>query len=128
MTILVVDDQPNLARVTAVALRLLGCQTQIAHSTAEADQLLAREKIDAVLLDVNLAGESGFEFLSELLSRPTRLPVVMFTAQTKDEVAAEALQRGAFDCLVKPFSLDDLRHQIARLTEYLGSTVPHPEK
>jgi DNA-binding NtrC family response regulator len=119
MTILVVDDQPTLSRVTAVALRMIGCQTHTAGSIAEASQLLGVEKIDAVFLDVNLAGESGFEFLSELVARPAPLPVVMFTAHTLDEVIDEARQRGAFDCMVKPFSVDDLRGQIKRLTEHL---------
>jgi len=120
MKILIVDDKPNLARVTALALRGLGCETFTAGTTAGAIQLLAAEKIDAVFLDVNLDRESGFEFLSLLVSQSTDLPVVMFTAQTREEVAGEALRRGAFDCLVKPFGMDDLREQLARIQAHIN--------
>jgi DNA-binding response OmpR family regulator len=118
MNILIVDDQPNLSRVTAVALRMLGCETFSASTTSDALQLLDSEKLDAVFLDVNLGGESGLEFLSQLVAQPHRPPVVMFTAQTKDEVAAEALRRGALDCLVKPFTLEDLRTQLTQIERH----------
>lgn len=121
MKILVVDDQPNLARVTAVALRMLGCETRTAGTSAEATQIITGEKIDAVFLDVNLAGESGFEFLSQLVAQ-SNLPVVMFTAQSRDEVVDEALRRGALDCLMKPYTLDDLRLQLARIEARLGQS------
>jgi len=124
MTILVVDDQPNLARVSAMALRVLGCQTQVAHSIAAAKVVLARDKVDAVFLDVNLRGENGFDYLSTLTARPGRLPVVMFTAEAQEEIAAEARGRGAFDCLVKPFDLADLRRQVERLREFLHPEAP----
>ena len=119
MTILVVDDQPNLVRVTAVALRMLGCSVHTASNIAEANQLLGAEKIDAVFLDVNLSGESGFDFLSVLSARADARPVVMFSAQAREEIVAEARARGALDCLMKPFNLDDLRLQLARIAEHL---------
>lgn len=120
MTILIVDDQPNLTKVTVVALRLLDCRTFTARSSAEADQILATERIDAVFLDLNLGEESGFDYLARLLAAPKPLPVVMFTAQSVDEVAAEAERRGAFGCMLKPFTLDDLRNQITRISDHLG--------
>jgi DNA-binding NtrC family response regulator len=123
MNVLIVDDQMNLARITAVALRLLGCQTFIAASIEAASQKLDVEKIDAVFLDVNLGGESGMEYLSLLKARPAGPPVIMFTAQERDEVAGEALRRGAFDCLTKPFTLEDLRRQLARIEEHRQSTL-----
>lgn len=128
MTILIVDDQPNLTKVTAVALRLLQCRTLCASSSTEADQLLAAEKIDAMFLDINLGEESGFDYLSRLVAQPKSLPVVMFTAQTADEVAGEAKARGAFDCMVKPFSLDDLRNQIARISDHLQTSATRPSR
>lgn len=123
MTILIVDDQPNLTKVTVVALRMLDCRSFIATSTATANQLLAAEKIDAVFLDINLGEENGFDYLSQLIARSKPLPVVMFTAQARDEVSFEAQQRGAFDCMVKPFSLDDLRNQIARISDHLATSA-----
>ena len=118
MNILIVDDKPNLIRVTAVALRTLGCETLGAGTIAAATQLLATQKVDAVLLDVNLGGENGLEFLSQLTSQPASPPVVIFSSHTKDEIAAVALSHGAFDCLLKPFTLDDLRQLIEKITQH----------
>ena len=118
MNILIVDDKPNLARVTAVALRTLGCHSLTAGSTAAANQVLETVEIDAVFLDLNLNGEDGFVFLSELVARPKRVPIILFTAHSPDEIEKEALRRGAFDCLFKPFTLDDLRRQLAKIEQY----------
>ncbi|HEX2861956.1 MAG TPA: response regulator [Lacunisphaera sp.] len=118
MNILIVDDKPSLARVTAVALRTLGCQASTATNTASASQLLATQKFDAMFLDINLGGENGLDYLSQLVTQPDAPAVIMFTSYTKDEVAEEARSRGAFDCLVKPFTLDDLREQLSRLRDH----------
>ena len=118
MNILIVDDKPNLARVTAVALRTLGCHSFTADSTASATQVLEIEKIDAVFLDLNLNGEDGFQFLTQLVARPLRVPIILFTAQSREEIEAEALRRGAFDCLFKPFTLDELREQLVKIEQY----------
>jgi DNA-binding NtrC family response regulator len=119
MNILIVDDQPNIARVTAVALGLLGCRTFTTNTPAGATEILGAEKIDALFLDVNLREKSGMEFLSQLAAQDRRPPVIMFSAKNKDEFAAEALRRGALNCLTKPFNLDDLRQQMAQIEQYL---------
>lgn len=118
MNILVVDDHPNLVRVTALALRALGCRTFTAGTTAAATQLLGTEKIDGIFLDVNLGAESGLDFLSQLVAQAVRPPVIMFTAQAKDEVVGEALRRGALGCLIKPFNMEELGEQMKRLEQH----------
>lgn len=118
MNILIVDDKPNLARVTAVALRTLGCKSCTAEDIASANQLLQSKKFDAVFLDLNLNGENGFLFLSELVGRALSVPIILFTAHPKEEIADEAKSRGAFDCLIKPYTLDDLRQQVVRIEQY----------
>lgn len=117
MNILIVDDKPNLVRVTAVALRTLGCQTFGASTTTAATQLLAKERIDAVFLDLNLGGESGLDFLSQLTAR-SNTPVIIFTAHPKDEVVDRIWDRGAFGYLLKPFTVEDLRQQLAHIKQF----------
>ena len=118
MNILVIDDHPNLVRVTVMALHTLGCRTFTAATTAAATRLLGTEKIDGIFLDVNLGAESGLDYLSQLVAQDTRRPVIIFTAQAKEEVAGEALRRGALGFLVKPFTLADLKQQMTRLEQY----------
>lgn len=117
MNILVVDDHPNLVRITALALRTLGCQAFTAGSTAAATHVLQTEQIDGIFLDVNLGAESGLEFLSRLVAQSNQPPVVLFTAQAHDEIAQEASRRGAIGCLVKPFSLETLSQQLNRMKQ-----------
>lgn len=118
MTILIVEDHPNLARITAIALREMGCRTFTANSIATATEQLEKETIDGIFLDVNLGAESGFDFLAQLVAQPARPPVIMFTAQHRDDIAAEAQRRGALGCLIKPFNLDDLRQQIEHIERH----------
>jgi two-component system response regulator (stage 0 sporulation protein F) len=123
MNILVVDDKPAMARVTALALESLGCRAFTAPTRAAAGRILATERIDLLFLDVNLGGECGFELLAELRAAPVAPPVVMFTAHERDEIHDEARRRGALDCLVKPFTLDDLRRQLDRVEKRSPETV-----
>ena len=118
MNILIVDDDSNLVRVTVVALQSLGHRALVAGSFAAANEFLETKQIDAVLLDLNLNGENGFPFLSELVAKAIRAPVILFTAQARDEVEEEAKRRGAFDCLVKPFTMEDLRQQLAQIERF----------
>jgi DNA-binding NtrC family response regulator len=117
MNVLIVDDQPRIAQVTATAFTLLGCRPFTAPNTAEAERMLGAEKIDALFLDVNLSDECGWDYLSRLVARA--LPVVVFTALAREEVEEEASRRGALACLLKPFALDDLRQQVARIEQFL---------
>jgi CheY-like chemotaxis protein len=131
MNALIVDDQPTIARVTATALGLLGWRTFATRTTAGAIELLGTEKIDALFLDLNLRGENGLELLSRLAGLERRPLVIMFTAENRDEFAAEAFRRGAFSCLIKPFSLEDLRGQMVQIEQYLrhreGSLISHEQ-
>ncbi len=122
MNVLIVDDQPTLARVTAVAFHTLGCRTRIAGTLSTARYLLAAEQFDVIFADVNLRGESGYDLFAHLGERHAHVPVVMFTAQTREEIAAEAVRHGAFDYMLKPFTLDSLRQQLARVREHLQMT------
>jgi DNA-binding NtrC family response regulator len=123
MNILIVDDQPSIARVTEVALGILGCRTFTTRTTADAAKVLCRERIEAIFLDLNLRGESGLDFLSQLTALDRRTPVVIFTAKNKGEFAEEAQRRGAFSHLAKPFGLDDLRRQLTQIELYHGQRL-----
>ena len=132
MKILIVDDHASLARVTAVALSLLDCETLIAEDIATATRLLSTESVDAILLDLNLRGESGLDFLSQLVSESISVPIVAFTALDRQEVGAEAIRRGAISCLGKPFDLDDLSKHLQHIKDHrqralLAVDSPHFE-
>jgi two-component system, NtrC family, response regulator AlgB len=117
MNILIVDDELGIQRSTSYALRAMGHQTFIASNTRQAQRTLAEEPIDAVFLDVMLGNESGLDFLPQLQSMGFDQPVIVFTAHTSIESAVEAMRRGAYDYIQKPFIPEDIKQKLAKLEQ-----------
>ena len=107
MKILIVDDEEAARYGMSRALR--NYTIAEAASVDEARRRVAAEKPDLIILDINLPGTSGLEYLKELSSQETAPPVVMITAHGSERTAVEAIKSGAYDYLAKPFEVDDLR-------------------
>src|SRR5205085_1431309 len=88
-----------------------------AESVKSAEISLDTYQPDIVLLDVKLASESGLAFLPEIVSRPNPPLVIVITAHGSERLAVEALKKGAYNYLAKPFDLDELRLQVLNATE-----------
>jgi two-component system, cell cycle sensor histidine kinase and response regulator CckA len=100
--ILIVDDNEDHALLATEFLHMSGPFTiRMAQDTQEMWQALADEVPDVVLLDYNLPGGNGLEALAQFAARGYRMPVVMVTGRGDERVAAQAIQRGAIDYLVK---------------------------
>src|ERR1700755_1508761 len=109
--VLVVDDEEAAGYGTRRALVSAGYEIEEAASVEDARTAVAANKPDLILLDVNLPGASGLEYLSEISeSDDERKPlVVMVTAYGSERKAVEAIKAGAYDYLSKPFEIEDLR-------------------
>ncbi len=83
-----------------------------AASGKEGLEVIEREPVDAVLLDINMPGMSGLEALREIRRRKPDLPVIMITAESDREVAESAAKAGAFDYMVKPPDFDYLEQTL----------------
>ena len=106
--ILVTDDDRTIRRNLVLLLRSEGYQTLEA---VDGDEALARIKSDApdaVLLDLKMPGRGGLEVLAELGPALADLPVIVVTALGGSAAAIEAMRRGAYDYLTKPFDLDEV--------------------
>jgi NtrC-family two-component system response regulator AlgB len=115
MNILVIDDDNSLRRTIRMSLEVLGHHAVEARDGAEALDLLAHRPLEMALLDLRLAQEQGLELLPKLLSVAPGLHVVIVTAYATIETAVEAMRRGAFDYLPKPFTPDQLRVVLERI-------------
>ena len=106
--VLVVDDEPSICALLASVLPLPQYAVTT-HGSAE-DALADFEPghFDIALLDKNLPGQSGLELLAVLRARDPELPVLLMTGFASMETAIEALRRGAYDYLEKPFADIDL--------------------
>ena len=110
--ILVVDDDPQMLRYLRDALLGAGYAPLVAADQRELPELLKAEKPVLVVLDLILPGTDGIE-LMETVPGLADLPVIFISAYGRDETIARALEAGAEDYVVKPFSQTELTARIA---------------
>ncbi len=106
-TILVVDDEPQIRRVLRTTLTSRGYVIVDAKTGEEGIELVHKEKPDLVLLDVNMPGMGGLETCREI-RRGSNAPIIMLTVRDAERDKVAALDAGADDYVVKPFSIEEL--------------------
>jgi DNA-binding NtrC family response regulator len=116
-TILIVDDEKNIREHLATYVRSLGHRGEVAADAAAALALLERHEPDVVFSDVRMAGMDGLALLREIRRRRPEAVVVLMTAYATVAEAVEAMRAGAYDYLVKPFSLEQVGMLLARVLE-----------
>jgi DNA-binding response OmpR family regulator len=109
--ILLVDDDPDIARLVQHILRTSGLGPAIQVTTGR-EALASLAAVDIVLLDQQLPDTSGLDVLDAIRSRPNPPAVVLVTAHGNESLAAAALRRGADDYLAKDSALNELLPQI----------------
>jgi two-component system, OmpR family, response regulator len=111
--VLVVDDEPMIRQLVADFLAEAGYQIDTAANGSEALHVMARQKPDAVVLDLMMPklDATGFVELMRLNPRYARLPIVVMTAAFN--AAEEAARLGAQACVTKPFELEELVDTVA---------------
>jgi DNA-binding NtrC family response regulator len=107
--VLVVDDEDRVRKLLTRLLQEEGCRVQVASSGREALEALEREAYDLVLTDLTMPGMSGMDLLSEIREKWSEMSVILVTAFGTVESAVEAMHKGAFHYITKPFKLDEVR-------------------
>jgi NtrC-family two-component system response regulator AlgB len=115
--ILIVDDEKNIRTHLATYVRGLGHTVETAADAAAALAALASHDFEVVLSDVRMAGMDGLALLREIRRQRPSTVVVLMTAYATVPEAVEAMRAGAYDYLVKPFSLDQVGLLLARVLE-----------
>src|SRR4051812_5218092 len=121
-SVLVVDDNPAVREALALLLSLRDIRAVPARSAAEAIALLERERVDAVIQDMNFSddttsGEEGVQLFRAIRERQPDMPVVLLTAWTRLESAVELVKAGAADYLAKPWDDAKLLAVVENLLE-----------
>jgi two-component system OmpR family response regulator len=117
--VLVVDDEPNLVEVVAMALRFQGFEVETATSGHEAILAVERFKPHLMVLDVMLPDIEGFEVANRLGAQRAGVPIIFLTARDSTEDKVRGLSGGGDDYMTKPFSLEEL---VARIRTILRRT------
>jgi two-component system, NtrC family, response regulator AtoC len=125
--ILIVEDNEDLCLVLADNLKKAGHNVKTAFAGEDAIQLLNKEIYDLMLLDVRLPQKNGMQVLKEAHDIDPDLLIVMITAHGTIQSAVDAMKAGAYDYLMKPFELDELRMVVAKAleTQKLKREVKH---
>jgi DNA-binding NtrC family response regulator len=106
-TVLVVDDEEGV-RASIRAILEQTCEVLEAEHGAAALEILAQREVDLVMLDQRMPGESGVDVLPRVKALDPQVVVVIATAVRDIRTAVEALKRGAYDYLIKPFEVDEI--------------------
>lgn len=116
-TILLIEDDPVVARATDILFRLAGHRVDLAGDPEVAFSLLARRRYDAILLDLNFTagrsdGEQGLECLRRIIAADPAACVVVITAHSGIRIAVAAMQAGAHDFVMKPWRREALLEKV----------------
>jgi putative nucleotidyltransferase with HDIG domain len=112
LTLLVVDDEEAIRNALRKFLTQQGYEVATAASGEEALEILRRQRITGMLLDVNMPGISGVELVPQIMELEPTIAILMLTAVNDATSAALCMQRGAFDYLIKPIDLGHLGRAI----------------
>ena len=122
--ILVVDDEPNIVDVVAMALRFQGFEVATAGTGAEALERIGAFRPQLMVLDVMLPDTTGFELAERLGAQRGQIPIIFLTARDATEDKLRGLTSGGDDYVTKPFSLEELVARIRVILRRTGQTEP----
>lgn len=114
ITILAVDDEPNMRRLLEISLRQAGYRAMSASHGREALEIIQQQQIDLVVSDLHMPGMNGLQLLETLRKEYEHLPFIMVTAQGEIKTAVEAMKLGASDYILRPFELETLEVAIEK--------------
>ena len=140
LSVLVIDDEPNIRKALAISLEAEGHQVVAVGNVKDALSEANRRYFDLALVDLRLGTESGMELITALRAACPWTKSVVITAYASIDSAVEAMRRGAFDYLPKPFTHDQvallvskvaevraLEHQVESLQQALSEIAPEAD-
>jgi two-component system response regulator GlrR len=115
--LLVVDDDRNLLKIITMRLESLDYEVTAAQNEEEAKQAVTAAAFDLAVIDLQLVHQDGISLMEELHLTSPEMPAIILTAHGSIESAVEAIKRGAYTYLTKPFDARELALQVERALE-----------
>jgi len=116
-SILIIEDNEDLCQTLADVLKKDGNKVTTAFKGKDGLDILEKDIIDLVLLDIKLPDLNGIKILQTIKDKDPDILVIMITATTDARPAVDAMKMGAYDYLMKPFDLDQLKLVVAKALE-----------
>jgi len=126
--LLILDDEPIVGRRLAPALNKLGCEIEAFEDPERALKRMEEKGFQIVVTDVRMENIDGLKVLEKVLARSPGTKVIMITGYATLEIAREALTKGAFDFIAKPFTPGELRKIVVKAAQALGFNLKHGEE
>lgn len=121
-TLLLVDDEPDIREMLALILSDITPNIDEAENGSEALEKTKLKRYDAIISDVKMPKKDGMQLLADLRKMSNQTPFVILTGHGDKETAVEALKRGAFDFIDKPFREEALMSTVRKAIE-LGQEI-----
>lgn len=120
LDILLLDDEPIVGKRLKPALEKMGSEVEVFQDSEVALSRLAQKEFHIVVTDIRMDNIDGMQVLEFVRERWPNTKVIMITGYAMMSLAREAMDKGAFDFIAKPFKPDDLRQVITKAAQALG--------
>jgi CheY-like chemotaxis protein len=120
LSVLILDDEPIVGKRLRPQLEKAGFEVECFEAPAEALARIEQKEFDIVVTDLRMEGMDGIQILEHIMAHCKRTRVILITGYATVEVAREALVKGAFDFIAKPFKPKDLRAVVSKAALSLG--------
>ncbi len=127
LEVLLLDDETIVGKRLKPALAKIGCNVEVFEDPKAALDRIDQKEFDIVVTDIRMDEIDGLQVLEHVLKKSPRTKVIMITGYAMMSLAREAMEKGAFDFIAKPFQPNDLRKVIARAAKVLGSSINFDE-
>ena len=118
--VMLVDDEAIVGNRLKPALTKIGCKVAVFEDPKEALKKIDEKEFDIIVTDIMMADVNGIELLEHVQKTSEWTKVIIITGFATEALAREAMAKGAFDIIAKPFRPDDLRKVIIKAAEALG--------
>ena len=115
--ILIIDDEPKMCKILRFALEPVGYQVTTAESAEEGVEKFDAAEFDLVLTDLKMPGKDGLYVLDTVKKKRPDTEVILMTAYATAQNAVDAMKKGAYDYIIKPFEMDELKMKVKHIME-----------
>jgi DNA-binding NtrC family response regulator len=126
LQVMILDDEPIVGKRLKAALTKSEIDVEVFENALEAVNRIKEKKFDIVVTDIRMEEINGIQVLEHVMKQSDRTKVIIITGYATIEVAREALAKGAFDFIAKPFKPNELRAVINKAALSLGYNIIAP--
>jgi DNA-binding NtrC family response regulator len=120
LNVLLVDDEKIVGNRLEPALVKVGCEVEVFEDPKIALNRIGEKEFDIIVTDIMMEGINGIQILEAAMKKSDRTKVIVITGYANVTLAREAMDKGAFDIIEKPFRPSDLRTVVASAAKDLG--------